>query len=526
LHPKFTLHTQQKHPETASLASSSHQSLGCLLRHFFILTHTHIFMQKLIHRPLLALLFALCFLPLAKAQLTIVLSSIPANTPANAKIHMVGTFNNWDPADATKILTKNASGQYSITFTPPTGLMKFKFTRGSWATVEGNANGTFLPDRELTYSGSATTVTLSVLTWEDLGGGSVGGGTAAPNVSILSTQFNIPQLNRKRRIWLYLPPDYQTTTKKYPVLYMHDGQNLFDSKTTAFGVEWKVDESLNTLHQQGDYGCIVVGIDNGGGDRINEYSPWVNPQYGGGQGDEYMDFIIKTLKPHIDSNYRTLPGRLTTGIMGSSMGGLISFYGSVEFQETFSKGGLLSPSFWFARQGEKDLIAANGHQAPMRLYFLAGTDEEGDGNASNYVVEDMQTMYNTLKNNGFSTSELNLQTRADGQHSEWFWAREFPDAYKWLFAGAVSSGNEPTQVEDLKFSPNPAGGNNVRIQGLENGQRYQYLIVGMEGKIWRDSTDLIGGERVRISDLPAGMYIVRVRKINEAVWHTGKLVVK
>lgn len=483
-------------------------------------------MQKLIHRPLLALLLALCFLPLANAQLTVILSSIPTNTPANAKIHIVGTFNNWDPADATKVLTKNASGQYSITFTPPTGLMKFKFTRGSWATVEGNANGTFLPDRELTYNGGAATVTLSVLTWEDLGGGSVGGGTAAPNVSILSTQFNIPQLNRKRRIWLYLPPDYQTTAKKYPVLYMHDGQNLFDSKTAAFGTEWKVDESLNTLHQQGDYGCIVVGIDNGGADRINEYSPWVNAQYGGGQGDEYMDFIIKTLKPHIDSNYRTLPGRLTTGIMGSSMGGLISFYGSVEFQETFGKGGLLSPSFWFARQGEKDLIAANGHQAPMRLYFLAGTDEEGDGNASNYVVEDMQTMYNTLKNNGFSTSELNLQTRSDGQHAEWFWAREFPDAYKWLFAGAVSSNQEPTQVEDLKFSPNPAGGNAVRIQGLENGQRYQYLIVGMDGKIWRDSTDLIGGERVRISDLPGGMYVVRVRKISEALWHTGKLAVK
>ena len=193
-------------------------------------------MQKLIRFPLFALLFALGFLPFANAQLTINVTSIPANTPANAKIHIVGTFNNWDPADATKTLTKNANGQYTITFTPPTGLMKFKFTRGSWATVEGNANGTFLPDRELTYSGQAT-VNLTILTWEDLGGGSVGGGTAAPNVSILSNQFNIPQLNRKRRIWLYLPPDYQTTAKKYPVLYMHDAQNLFDSKTAAFGTD-------------------------------------------------------------------------------------------------------------------------------------------------------------------------------------------------------------------------------------------------------------------------------------------------
>ncbi|HMX39210.1 MAG TPA: alpha/beta hydrolase-fold protein [Saprospiraceae bacterium] len=480
-------------------------------------------MQKLIRAAALLAFFALSTAASLLAQLTIQVGSIPANTPAADKIYIVGTFNNWNPADATKTLTKSPNGQYTITFTPPTGLMKFKFTRGSWSAVEGNATGGYLPDRELMYNGQPMTVNLSILSWEDLGG-SGGGGTAAPNVSILSSQFNMPQLNRKRRIWLYLPPDYGSSTKKYPVLYMHDGQNLFDSKTAAFGTEWKVDESLNTLHQQGDYGCIVVAIDNGGADRISEYSPWVNPQYGGGQGDEYMDFIIKTLKPHIDSNYRTLPGRLTTGIMGSSLGGLISFYGSVEYQEVFGKAGGFSPSFWFARQAEKDLVLANGHQAPIRIYLMAGTDEEGDGNASNYVVEDMQNIYNTLLSKGFTTGEMNFQTRSDGQHAEWFWAREFPDAYKWLFAGVVPTA-EPAVVQDLKISPNPATGNTVRLPGLENGQRYRYQIVGMEGKIWRDSTDLIGGERVRISDLPRGMYIVRVQKIGDSVWHAGKLSV-
>lgn len=481
-------------------------------------------MQKLIRSSFLILVMVVGYLSTALAQLTIKVTAVPVNTPANASIYIVGTFNTWNPSDATKIMAKQADGTYSITLTPAVGPVEYKFTRGSWATVEGNASGGQLPNRTLTYSGQPMTVSVTILTWEDLGGGSVGG-TAAPNVQILSTNYPIPQLNRKRRIWLYLPPDYQTSSKKYPVLYMQDGQNLFDSKTSAFGTEWKVDESLNDLFQKGDYGCIVVGIDNGGADRINEYSPWVNTQYGGGQGDEYMDFIIKTLKPHIDSTYRTLPGRLTTGIMGSSLGGLLSFYGSVEFQEVFSKGGLLSPSFWFARQGEKDLIAANGHQAPMRLYFLAGTDEEGDGNTSNYVVEDMQTMYNTLKNNGFSTTEMNFQTRSDGEHAEWFWAREFPDAYKWLFAGAVSStGTPPTSVEDLKIAPNPVAGATVRFQSLESGQKYEYQIVGADGKVWRDTTTLLGGERVRVTEIPKGMYLVRVHKTGEALWHTGKMI--
>src|SRR5205085_11725242 len=125
---------------------------------------------------------------------------------------------------------------------------------------------------------------LTVLSWEDISG-SGPSSTAAANVQVLNTSFFMPQLNRSRKIWLYLPPDYYTTSKTYPVLYMEDGQNLFDN-ATSFSGEWQIDETLNTLHSQGNYGAIVVGIDNGGGERLNEYSPWVNATYGGGQGDQ------------------------------------------------------------------------------------------------------------------------------------------------------------------------------------------------------------------------------------------------
>ncbi|MBK8427854.1 MAG: hypothetical protein IPL27_18645 [Lewinellaceae bacterium] len=275
------------------------------------------------------------------SQLTIVVTAIPGNTPPGSSIYIAGTFNNWNAGDATKILTPMGNGQFSIVLTPAVGTVKFKFTRGGWPSVEGNANGSFQPDHETTYNGQPKTIQLPILSWEDLGG-SGSNSTAAANVQIMDNDFYIPQLNRNRRIWLYLPPDYATTTKSYPVLYMQDAQNLFDAET-SFSGEWEVDESLNELHQQGDYGCIVVGIDNGGVDRLNEYSPWINAQYGGGQGDEYIEFLVSTLKPYIDANYRTLPGRNTTGIMGSSMGGLISMYGFSERQDIFPKAGIFPP---------------------------------------------------------------------------------------------------------------------------------------------------------------------------------------
>lgn len=153
----------------------------------------------------------------------------------------------------------------------------------------------------------------------------------------------MPQLDRNRKIWLYLPPDYSTSTKNYPVLYMQDGQNLFDN-ATSFAGEWQVDETLNSLFAGGDYGAIVVGIENGGGERLNEYSPWNNPSYGGGLGDQYVAFLANTLKPYIDANYRTRPEPQFNALIGSSMGALISTYGATEFPNIFRKVGSLSPA--------------------------------------------------------------------------------------------------------------------------------------------------------------------------------------
>ena len=451
----------------------------------------------------------------AEAQLTIKITAIPANTPPGSSIHIAGTFNNWNPADATKILTALGGGQFSIVLNPPNGTVKFKFTRGgSWTTVEGDANGNQQVDHVTTYNGQPKTIELPILSWEDLSGGSTGGSTAAPNVQVLDNDFYIPQLNRNRRIWLYLPPDYQSSLKKYPVLYMHDAQNLFDV-TTSFSGEWEVDESLNALHAQGDYGCIVVGIDNGESHRLDEYSPWVNTQYGGGEGDEYLEFIVNILKPYIDTNYRTFPGRNTTGIMGSSMGGLISMYGFAERQDVFARAGIFSPAFWFAGGSPANHVATHPKLGAARVYFLAGDQEPA------YVTQDMQAVANAMTTAGFNANEKTFLTPSDGQHAEWFWKREFPAAYQWVFAGAVSATGEASSDSDLQIFPNPAG-SWVRITGLKAPQKASIQVVGNDGKVWRNAT-VTDNAPFWTGDLPAGFYVVRVKK-NGGRWQSVKMV--
>jgi len=335
---------------------------------------------------------------------------------------LVGNFNSWNPNDSNSILVNNGDGKYQITISPPIGTFDFKFTRGNWASVEVGDNGQDIPNRSISYTGKERTVNVTIAKWKK---NETPKSTAARNVSILDENFPIPQLNRTRRIWVYLPPGYDSSSKSYPVLYMQDGQNLFDART-SFSGEWKVDEWLNAIIENGHEGVIVVGIDNGGEHRITEYSPWVNSEYGGGEGELYADFITQTLKPHIDSIFRTKPDRLNTGIMGSSLGASISFYAAIKHQDVFSKVGVFSPSFWFS-DSVYTLVQSVGKQYDMRFYFMGGNLESDD------LIPNMNKMVQTLNEVGFDSTEVLMVSYQDGEHSEWFWSRGFREAFLWLF---------------------------------------------------------------------------------------------
>ena len=440
------------------------------------------------------ILCALLFISynILSGQLTIIVNAIPPSTPPNTDIYIAGNFNNWNPGNASYVLTNNLDGTYVITFSPPAGSLEYKFTRGSWETVEGNVAGDNIPNRTYNYTGGADTIEVIIAGWVE-----EGDHTATINVSIIDEAFYMPQLNRTRRIWIYLPPDYDSTSKRYPVIYMHDGQNLFD-EYYSFNGEWKVDESMNELFDNGDYGAIVVGIDNGGNQRINEYSPWKNPTYGGGDGELYAAFLVHTLKPFIDSNYRTLADREYTGIAGSSLGANISVYAAIEYQETFSKVGIFSPAFWFSDSIYQHVVS-EGIEDDMRFYFVAGDNESAT------IIEDMMAMYDTLISEGQEETDMQFVHHADGAHSEWYWAREYPDAYEWLFDEVILGTHAPRIVKDFIF-PNP-GDKYIRISTGDVDVPYT-IYTSLGNVIISSKSD---NDRINISGLVAGFYLLEIR---------------
>ena len=251
--------------------------------------------------------------------------------------------------------------------------------------------------------------------------------TALPGVSLLPELVEIPGLQRKRQIRMYLPPGYATSGKRYPVLYMHDAQNLFDD-ATAFAGEWKVDETLDALSKEGKLELIVVGIDNGGDKRITELNAWDNARFGAAEGKQYTDFIVGTLKPAIDAKYRTLPDRAHTAIMGSSMGGLASHYAIAQYPQVFSKAGVFSPAYWTAAPSF-DFMAQHPLPKDARVYLLMG-EKEGDS-----MVPDVQRMAQVVEKSGHPKANAVLKIVPEQKHNEAFWSGELREALLWMFAG-------------------------------------------------------------------------------------------
>ena len=251
-----------------------------------------------------------------------------------------------------------------------------------------------------------------------------GQGSASSRVEIF--EIAAPQLDTLKTIRLYLPKGYETSKERYPVIYMHDAQNLFDT-LTAFSGEWQVDEFLDT--QKGQK-VIVVGIDHGNEKRIAELTPFPHEIYGGGEAEAYLNFLVQTLKPHIDSSYRTLPKAENTAIFGSSLGGLVSFYAILKHSEIFGKAGVFSPSFWFSEK-IYDFTEGSNLNKNFKIYILGGT-AEGES-----LIPDIRRMEQLLLKKGLPPKKLKIKIVEGGEHNEGFWRAEFPAAFNWLFSARM-----------------------------------------------------------------------------------------
>jgi predicted alpha/beta superfamily hydrolase len=368
---------------------------------------------------LLPVAMSVCTGMYAQYNVHIKLQPLPGKI-ATDEVYLAGNFNGWNPKDETFRLRKDEQGNFSLLLRNiPAGNYEYKFTRGGWETVETDVNGQNIGNRTLKLS-SDTIVAVSIAGWAT-GVNPVRKETASANVRIIDSTFYIPQLKRSRRIWIYLPADYANSTKKYPVLYMHDGQNLFNEATSYAG-EWGVDETLDSMKKK----CIVVGIDNGLMKRMNEYNPYNNERFGPGEGKQYIDFIAKTLKPYIDKKYRTLKDKNNTIIVGSSMGGLISMYAIVIYPNVFGAAGVFSPSFWISPKLKDDItkmVKSSTHRQ-NRIYFYAGEQE------SKEMVKDALYVFELMRKKAGCKMEVRIN--AEGQHNEPTWRQEFPAFYNWI----------------------------------------------------------------------------------------------
>lgn len=379
----------------------------------------------------------------------------PIEVPANAKIKIAGgqvssgdhPLNGWNPLAEGYALSHVSGNVYSLelTFTAEDigKRVNYKYvlvyddqTEGPWNNVEGDASGGEIGNRTITLKAEIYTVNDTIRSFKNnMSSTSLTRGTLEKVV------LEMPQFSdgRKRTIRIWLPEGYDPsdTAKKYPVMYMHDGQNLFDS-FTAFSGEWQIDEAIGKMMDEGYSGTIVVGIDNGGSERLNEYSPnWpldpeseasaTNAGLNNAAGEKYAAFVVETLKPYIDTKFNTLSDKANTGIGGSSMGGIISFYTALKYQDIFGYALIFSSSFWLYQSNViTNFINEQVTDASKvsKMYLYHGTAE------GSYVYLD--TIISALLEKGMDSALLRKHVGEGRAHNEPSWALEFPAGYRYL----------------------------------------------------------------------------------------------
>jgi predicted alpha/beta superfamily hydrolase len=342
-------------------------------------------------------------------------------------VYIVGNFNNWVTEQTRFQMRRVANGRFMFTF--PTELtlphrLEYKYVRGGWENKELDSFGNSTNNRVL--ENPQGVVTDFVARWSNYG--LTFTPSFLPKIHIISEAFYSPELKKSRRVVALLPHDYaKQTEKRYPVLYLHDAQNLFNDKS-AFG-NWGIDKKLAVLAERGMGDLIIIAIDHGGETRMNEFlPPTKNEKLGHSDGRKYVKFLAKTLKPHVDAQFRTLTDRLHTGVGGSSMGGLVSIYAGLIHPEVFGRLMIFSPSLWAVQNAP---FAAIRFFKPIatKIYAYAGGKEGAN------VIPNVKNFQKAIQSQGFDNTKIGFKLALDpqGLHNERRWGEEFPKAVEWLF---------------------------------------------------------------------------------------------
>lgn len=246
--------------------------------------------------------------------------------------------------------------------------------------------------------------------------------------------------------WVYLPPGYSPTDPwLYPCLYLHDGQNVFDAGTSAFGVEWGVDETAECQILEGTIQSLVIVALANTPERMSDYTPFEDDTLGGGQGPRFAQFLVEELKVWMKAHYPVRTSARDTAIAGSSLGGLSALYVGWTHPEEFGLVAALSPSLWW---GARKLITRLGGDEgpglrPAKIWVDMGSAESLADDNENGVpdaIDDLRTLKAVLLARGYVLEHnLKVQEIPEGRHHESDWAQRIGQVLAWLFPAAPSS---------------------------------------------------------------------------------------
>ncbi|NQU50153.1 MAG: alpha/beta hydrolase [Planctomycetes bacterium] len=367
---------------------------------------------------------------------------------ARGPLYLAGTFNQWNPgAAAWRLKQIVPANSEAINQQPTTWVIEvakeklshspieFKITRGSWQTVEVNADLSDIDNRTLTAEDLLSPLKLKVAAWaDDRSETGAEKGTVTGKLDVFD--FASKRLKNSRKIRVWLPPGYSDTAnaeRSYPVLYMHDGQNLFDKRTSFMGAEWKADETATKLIQSKKIPpFIIVGIDNTGA-RSAEYNPPFTYQGDVANiGDRYLDFILSELMPAIAVRYRIATGPENTSLGGSSYGGNITLYALLRHPEVFGQVIVESPAILAFGGALLDRCLAN-YNWPQRMFVACGTRESKNERVQKNYIRSIEALRRTFAKQKIPATRVKLIEEDGALHNETAWARRLPAALEFLF---------------------------------------------------------------------------------------------
>ncbi len=398
---------------------------------------------------------------------------VPPSTPREAKVTVVGSaaaLGDWKHPglEARRISTRHYEARAML----PSGMVEFKITRGSWDTAEVFASGgaRYNRCRQIRHR---TVIPVSVAAWQDQRHrvrGPIG----------LNDEFLVPSqiLGEPRKIMVHLPPGYEKTGARYPLLILQDGQNLFDDATSYVGVKWAVGEAVDSLVRRGAMEPVIaVGVWNSPG-RMEEYFPYR------ALAKRYGKFLATELVPFLEKRYPLTRERM--GVAGSSMGGIVSLYLAEAWRDLFVRVGALSPSIWagvdLLARLEKRPLDPRGR----RLWLDMGTLEGGDeALMAARLVRDLFCSAGWIH-------ELRYLEVDGGRHHEWAWARRMPKVLRHLYPNRKASNGGRSWGGLALARPGASSGAGAPGTGGQTGSRVDEPALGRKEADGGGRTDADG----------------------------------